>query len=359
MALHRPSLRGLRPRRGVEGLRMSVLWVAVVLAAAPARGVDGGLSLGLVQDVIEWHAPEVNACFAGGAKRPSVRYHFEVGPRGRVVRLAFLDSQRAEAPRVTCVGTALERWPFPAADAGTVVEWEFSTSSIDAGVLPEPEFLAPEQLAPVWVDDASRCYDATNPNETREGRLALDLVVTRAGAVVEANVSLATPALAATELGNCLAAKARSWSGPASSAPRKVSTQWLFASSERRVKLLFLPTAPAKEIFAYQPKVLASAGGLDKDVIYAEIKRSERLIRDCYEAGLRADRALAGKVSVAFVINAEGRVIRSETQEDSLEHEPTTNCILEVVNRMAFPRPEGGVVVNVTFPWIFKTAGDE
>jgi hypothetical protein len=29
------------------------------------------------------------------------------------------------------------------------------------------------------------------------------------------------------------------------------------------------------------------------------------------------------------------------------------------IRRWKFPEPQGGGVVNVTFPWIFKAAGDE
>lgn len=337
---------------------MSALWVALALAAVPARGVDGGLSLELVRDVIEWHSPEVNACFTGGAKQPSVRYRFEVRPGGTVARFAFLDAKRAEGPRITCVGAALEQWRFPEADAGTMVDWDFSTSSIDAGVPAEPEFLAPAEVPVAWVDEVSRCYDAMLPTEALEGRLALDLVVSRAGAVVQAKVSMAPPALGRA-LPGCIVDSAGSWSASPAAAARRLNTQWVFASSERRAKLLFLPTAPAREIVANQPKVTPARGdGLERSVIMQEIRRAQPRIKACYEMGLQAKSGLGGKLSVAFKIGPDGHVVSSTAQEDSLEHEQTTRCILDVVNRMEFPPPEGGGFVNVTFPWIFKQAGE-
>ena len=339
---------------------MSALWVALVLAAAPARGVDGGLPLGLVQDVIEWHAPEVNACFAGGAKRPSVRYRFEVRPGGTVARFAFLDAKRVEGPRITCVGKALEQWRFPEADGGTLIDWDFSTSSIDAGVPAEPELLEPEQVPVVWVDEASRCYDAMLPGETLEGRLALEVVVSRAGAVVEANVTMATPALARAELPRASSTARAPGRRPRRRPLAESSRSGSSRSSERRAKSLFLPTAPAREVIANQPKVTPSRGdGLERSVIMQEIRRATPRIRACYEVGLQAKANLGGKLSVAFKIGPDGHVVESSAQEDSLDHEKTTRCILEVVNRMEFPPPTGGGNVNVTYPWIFKAAGDE
>ena len=107
-----------------------------------------------------------------------------------------------EPPRVTCVGTAIEKWRLPAADAGTLVEWDFSFTSIDAGAPVELESLALEGLGPRWGDDAVRCYDSTRVrgDKNGEGRLTLDLVVTRHGAVVDATTGEVSPALAGTLL---------------------------------------------------------------------------------------------------------------------------------------------------------------
>lgn len=63
-------------------------------------------------------------------------------------------------------------------------------------------------------------------------------------------------------------------------------------------------------------------------------------------------------MAIAFQIGPDGRVNRSEVAENTLEWEPTVTCILHVVDRMEFPPPAGGGNVNVTFPWIFKAAGE-
>lgn len=334
---------------------MVAWWMVLVVAASPVRSVDGGLPKELVHELIGWHSPEVNACLAGAAKRASVRYRFRVGADGRVTQLAFLDSQKVESPRVTCIGTALEKWRFPPADGGSVIEWDFSVSHVDAGVPAEPEDLALEQVATAWVDDALRCYDATGPSEEVEGRLSLELLATPGGAVVQGEPVEVAPALAATELSSCLTTRALSWSLPAASAPRRLQTHWVFATSELRAKRFFIPASPAREVIALHPKP-PPPGGLDKDVIMAEIRRANARIKACYELGLHDRPTLAGKVAIAFRIGPDGRVDQKSVAEDELHHAPATDCLLDVVGRMEFPPPQGGGVVNVTFPWIFQSA---
>ena len=55
------------------------------------------------------------------------------------------------------------------------------------------------------------------------------------------------------------------------------------ATTEGRAKRLFIPSAPAREIIALQPKLVASPGvGLDKSVILLEIRRGSPHVRACY-----------------------------------------------------------------------------
>ena len=44
--------------------------------------------------------------------------------------------------------------------------------------------------------------------------------------------------------------------------------------------------------------------------------------------------------------------------EDTLGDAAVADCVVERIKRWTFPKPVGGGVVNVTFPWIFKTAGE-
>ena len=100
-------------------------------------------------------------------------------------------------------------------------------------------------------------------------------------------------------------------------------------------------------------------GGLDKDVIMKVIKRHQNEIKFCYEQELQKNPALAGKVAVAWTIDPSGGVSEANISESSIGNANVESCIEQRIRRWKFPEPQGGGVVNVTFPWIFKGAGDE
>lgn len=100
-------------------------------------------------------------------------------------------------------------------------------------------------------------------------------------------------------------------------------------------------------------------GGLDKDVIMKVIKRHQNEIKFCYEQELQKNPALGGKVAVAWTIDPSGGVSEANVSESSIGNANVEGCIVQRIRRWKFPEPAGGGVVNVTFPWIFKAAGDE
>lgn len=100
-------------------------------------------------------------------------------------------------------------------------------------------------------------------------------------------------------------------------------------------------------------------GGLDKDVIMKVIKRHQNEIKFCYEQELQKNASLAGKVAVAWTIDPAGAVSDANVSESSISNANVESCIVQRIRRWKFPEPQGGGVVNVTFPWIFKAAGDD
>lgn len=100
-------------------------------------------------------------------------------------------------------------------------------------------------------------------------------------------------------------------------------------------------------------------GGLDKDVIMKVIKRHQNEIKFCYEQELQKNPALAGKVAVAWTIDPSGGVSEATISESSISNANVESCVTQRIRRWKFPEPQGGGVVNVTFPWIFKAAGDD
>jgi hypothetical protein len=44
-------------------------------------------------------------------------------------------------------------------------------------------------------------------------------------------------------------------------------------------------------------------------------------------------------------------------QQTTMASEPVESCIVNHVRRWAFPQPQGGGTVQVTYPYVFKSSG--
>lgn len=96
-------------------------------------------------------------------------------------------------------------------------------------------------------------------------------------------------------------------------------------------------------------------GGLAREVISNYIQSKLGPILYCYERQLSANPSLYGKVAVRFSIKADGYVDHSEISETTLKSQSVETCLLSQVNQWKFPKPEGGLKVVVTYPFMFKS----
>ncbi|MEO1335084.1 MAG: AgmX/PglI C-terminal domain-containing protein, partial [Myxococcota bacterium] len=87
------------------------------------------------------------------------------------------------------------------------------------------------------------------------------------------------------------------------------------------------------------------------------IKRHIAQIRYCYERELQVTPGLFGKVSTLFVISAEGGVNQAKVEQTTLKNEKVERCVLSKIRTWKFPKPRGGGIVVVKYPFIFKTSG--
>lgn len=99
-------------------------------------------------------------------------------------------------------------------------------------------------------------------------------------------------------------------------------------------------------------------GGLDRNEISAVIQRHLSEVRFCYEKGLQNKPQLSGRVSIRFLIGAKGLVTIAQVDQSSLGHSPVEGCIRDRLKTWNFPRPEGGVTVKVTYPFILRRVSD-
>lgn len=95
-------------------------------------------------------------------------------------------------------------------------------------------------------------------------------------------------------------------------------------------------------------------GALDKSLIDAVIKRNMAAIRYCYQRELTKNPSLGGKITVKFVIAADGSVSQATTKASTMGNPAVESCINGRFMRFAFPQPKGGGVVIVSYPFIFS-----
>lgn len=116
-------------------------------------------------------------------------------------------------------------------------------------------------------------------------------------------------------------------------------------------------------------------GRLAPELIQQVVRANFAGMRRCYEAGLARNPKLAGRISTKFVIERDGYVSSAMDVHDAPKETPLPNlpkdfdtraqqdeprfpdaevvrCVAERFAKLAFPKPEGGIV-TVVYPIVF------
>ncbi len=92
---------------------------------------------------------------------------------------------------------------------------------------------------------------------------------------------------------------------------------------------------------------------LSRSLIDEVIKRKLPQIRYCYQVALQHEPDLAGSLVVAFTIAGDGSVSRAAIKRDGLGSDAVAQCVVHKFQHMQFPRPNGGGLVMVSYPFAF------
>lgn len=106
------------------------------------------------------------------------------------------------------------------------------------------------------------------------------------------------------------------------------------------------------------PKVVPQApqvvGGLDKKEIARVIRRNRGAVQHCYEKALQSRPDIEGKVVMEFVVAQAGRVIATKVLESTLGDASVGACLAARIEGLQFPAVQGGGVVVVRYPFMFR-----
>jgi TonB family protein len=103
--------------------------------------------------------------------------------------------------------------------------------------------------------------------------------------------------------------------------------------------------------------IVRTVGSLDKEIVRRIIRSHMNEVKFCYEQELTKHADLAGRISVQFSISSLGQVIASVMQSSTMGNVQVESCVVNAVKRWSFPKPEGGGLVMVMYPFSFAPAG--
>jgi len=107
------------------------------------------------------------------------------------------------------------------------------------------------------------------------------------------------------------------------------------------------------------PGTATVKGSLDKEIIRRIIRRHLNEVKFCYERELMKKADLYGRIMIQFTISGTGQVVASVVQNSTMNNPEVEQCIAGAVRRWEFPKPQGGGIVIVSYPFVLKAAGAE
>jgi hypothetical protein len=101
-------------------------------------------------------------------------------------------------------------------------------------------------------------------------------------------------------------------------------------------------------------------GSIDKELIRKVIQEHASQIRYCYEQQLALNPRLQGKVSIKWIIQADGSATNPQVEggATTLENAQVHECMMSRITSWQFPKPKGGGIAVITYPWILRASGN-
>jgi tetratricopeptide (TPR) repeat protein len=127
-----------------------------------------------------------------------------------------------------------------------------------------------------------------------------------------------------------------------------------FGSGSGRLGGTHRASPPAVRIGATD---LGAGGGLPTEVVQRIVRQNYGRFRLCYEAGLRNNPNLQGRVTVKFIIDRAGAVSSVTNSGSDLPDPAVVQCVIRAYSGLSFPAPDSGQNMTVVIPITFVPVG--
>ena len=92
-----------------------------------------------------------------------------------------------------------------------------------------------------------------------------------------------------------------------------------------------------------------------RDIIRSVVRSNRDAIRWCYESVLVDNPQLEGTVTMTWRIGPDGKVLRAEVEDTTLDSPRVEQCVVDEIMTWEFPPPAAGGLVEVNYPFHFSS----
>ncbi len=110
---------------------------------------------------------------------------------------------------------------------------------------------------------------------------------------------------------------------------------------------------PAPEVVTVPPGVEVK-GGLSAEAVQRVVAGKSEEIESCYRDELAEKLSIAGAARLTWIIAETGQVERVKVRKATISIVNVAECLRATIKTWEFPKPEGGGVVEVDYPFNFQ-----
>lgn len=94
--------------------------------------------------------------------------------------------------------------------------------------------------------------------------------------------------------------------------------------------------------------------GIDKEGVWNVLTSAQRAINHCYNTLLQRNPKASGTVTILIIVGLDGRATSSRVRKSEISDKTMQGCMLKVIKRLKFPKPQGGTEVEFKMPYGFS-----